>query len=101
MEQELIKRKINYQPQFTLRGADGRFVACIDFFLPEHNCAVEVNGTYWHADPRFYGQLKLSKSQLRTQTFYDRKLKLLSELGITLIELWEHDIKQGMINLPL
>lgn len=80
--------------QYAIRGEGGRFVACVDFYLP-HLCAViEVNGTYWHADPRFYDQANMSAAQKRTAVRYAAKREHLACLGLRLIEVWEADIKQ-------
>ena len=85
--------------QYGLReAATGRYVACLDFFLPDLGIAIEVNGTYWHADPRFYDRSHLSQSQVRTTERYAVKVDLLRELGIPLVEIWEHDIKQSVEN---
>ncbi len=97
----LAKAGIDYIAQYHIRGTDGRFQACIDFYIPDRNIAVEVNGTYWHADPRFYDQDALTGSQLRTKSFYERKMSLLHDLGIGIVELWEHDIKNGFCSIDM
>lgn len=80
--------------QYGIRNkVTGRFCASLDFFIPSHNTAIEVNGTFWHADERFYNQKALSPAQIRTVTKYTNKVSILESLGIDLIAIWEHDIK--------
>ena len=57
---------------------------------------IEVNGTFWHADPRFYDRGNLAPAQRRTIERYSRKVNILSQSGIKLAEIWEHDLKQSV-----
>src|SRR5699024_281803 len=47
-----------------VRGAAGRFVACVDFMLSDGR-ALEVNGTFWHTDPRVYPDGPTFPAQVR------------------------------------
>lgn len=80
-------------PQYRLRGAHGRYEAVLDYFLPELGAALEFNGTFWHADPRVYPTGPVKPCQVRVAEKYQRKLTLLAELHIPLIEVWELDFK--------
>jgi G:T-mismatch repair DNA endonuclease (very short patch repair protein) len=92
---EMAALGIDFVHQYGIRNPDtGRYAACLDFYLPKSNTAVEVNGTFWHADPRFYDGSKLFPAQKRTASRYARKVALLKRRGIRLVEIWEHDIKQ-------
>jgi len=77
--------------QYRLRGDHGRFAAVLDYFLLDSGTAVEVNGTFWHADPREYPSGPVYASQHRTASRYQTKIKLLRDRGIPLIEIWELD----------
>ena len=81
------------EAQFLVRGDGGRYLACCDFYLPDLNLAVEVNGTYWHADPRVYPEGPVSPSQKRTCEKYAVKMKALKVLGIEVREVWEKDFR--------
>jgi hypothetical protein len=89
----LSAANIEYIAQHGLRGPDGRFCACLDFYLPNLNVAIEVNGTFWHADSRFYSDRPLTPAQERTKERYAEKEKLLEDRKIRLVEVWEHDLK--------
>lgn len=88
-----IKLGYRVQPQFLVRGEGGRYIACCDYYLPDLNLAVEVNGTYWHADPRVYPQGPSTPSQKRTCDKYAVKMAALAERGIKVAEVWEMDFK--------
>lgn len=93
--EEMSALGIDFVRQKGLRSAEtGRYVACLDFFIPDKKVAVEVNGTFWHADPRFYDRSDLTSAQERTLDRYSRKESILEARGINLIEVWEHDIKE-------
>jgi G:T-mismatch repair DNA endonuclease (very short patch repair protein)/endogenous inhibitor of DNA gyrase (YacG/DUF329 family) len=86
---------ISYERQVAIRDSvTGKFVASLDFVL-ENEFAFEVNGTFWHADPRFYDQAKLAPAQLRSLSKWDKKLELLEALEMPLIVLWESDFNSN------
>lgn len=92
--EELTRLGIGFRRQFGIRNPKtGRYCACLDFLLDDGR-ALEVNGTSWHADPRVY-QGDLAPSQIRTAERYGRKVKLLEDLGIPLIAVWEADIRKN------
>ncbi len=72
----------------------GRYSAVIDFLIPSLKIAVEINGTFWHSDPRFYPDGPKHKSQIRTYNSYNRKRKLIEARNLKLVEIWEHDINR-------
>lgn len=79
-------------PQFEFRDELGRFAAVVDFYIPDKNIALEVNGTFWHADSRFYPDGPVHDSQRRTVSRYERKKSFLSAHNIPLVEVWEFDL---------
>jgi hypothetical protein len=52
----------------------------LDIYLPEHNIAIECNGSYWHAE-----------LQGKDKNYHINKTRLCDEQGIQLIHIWEHD----------
>lgn len=89
----LDRMGVRYTRQFGVRGSDGRYCAVADFLLASGR-VLEVNGTFWHADPRFYPDGPKHYSQIRSATRYARKRQALSGLGIKLLEVWEHDVER-------
>ena len=67
----------------------------LDFYISAYNIAIEVQGTYWHMDPRKYtsGDFNVSHN-LTAQEIWNKdmfKKKLCGEKGIKLITVWESD----------
>ena len=62
-----------------------------DFYLPEHNIILEVQGDYWHSNPRFYGEGKkpLDERQKKDQKRDRRKFGYYKHKKIKYYELWD------------
>lgn len=83
---------VAYRRQVGIRGSDGRYFACVDFMLGDRT-VLEVNGTFWHADPRMYpDRSRLSPAQRRTVERYGVKVDRLRKSGFDVIEVWEADL---------
>lgn len=82
----LDKAGVAYEQQYRI----GRFL--FDFFLPESNTLIEVHGTFWHADPRKYGNKPLSKIQQRNVANDVRKAERTARDGYKFVVLWEYDV---------
>ena len=67
----------------------------IDLYFPNLNKAIEIQGTYWHADPRIYDKTYYNKSKNMTAEEiwnYDlNKKRLIESLNIDIIYIWEED----------
>jgi len=90
---------------YTINGLVAR--RSYDFVLKEQKMLIEVQGTYWHADPRVYGEFKipLNKRQQFKVIEDELKKKIAEGAGYKLYYIWELDIKnndysalQGVIN---
>lgn len=94
---ELHRLHIETKPQYQIavRAAHGMRARglSIDYWLPEFRAALEVNGTYWHCDPRTYPDGPVNRTQKNNLSRYREKQVHLANLGIPLIEVWEMDIK--------
>ena len=87
----LEKLNIDYVYQFE--AADiGRFY---DFYLPKHNLIIEVDGGYWHSDPRVVKEGKLSPMQKRNKRVDEYKNKWALMHGIPIMRIWEKDIREN------
>ena len=56
---------------------------------------IEVDGGYWHSDPRVVDESKLNAMQKHNKMVDDSKDKGASIHGIPLIRFWEHDIRHN------
>lgn len=65
----------------------------IDIYLPDLKIGFEFDGTFWHADPRFYKPGDLIKEQTAAQIWEkdEVKNKLAESIGIKLIRIKEYD----------
>lgn len=65
----------------------------LDIYLPELHKAIEYNGTYWHADPRFYKNNDLIKTVPANKIWEKDKEKrnLCESYNIQLLTIWEYD----------
>ncbi|STO12878.1 Uncharacterised protein [[Flavobacterium] thermophilum] len=64
----------------------------IDNYLPDYNLMIEVMGTYWHVDPRFYEKIYY-QMQFDRIIHDKRKNSIIKSLyNIDILYLWEHDI---------
>jgi len=62
-----------------------------DFFLIKSNTYLEVDGDYFHSNPRFYTEPK-TKTQ-KINWYRDlKKNKFCAKMGMSLVRFWEHDI---------
>jgi very-short-patch-repair endonuclease len=100
MEKALQKYDVRYISQYEYG------IGIMDFYLPEGNIALFVDGGIWHADPRLYKpdhplffKSKVSKKELKTMTAEDvwRKdriqNKYLKSKGYTVVRFWEREIE--------
>lgn len=78
IEQELIKRRLNYQKQVPLCK-----IAIVDFYLPEYRIVIQADGDYWHNLPK---QKEKDIKQDSVLTFN----------GFNVYRFWEHDINESV-----
>ena len=79
---------IVYQPQYRIE----RFT--VDFFVPALTLAIEVQGDYWHANPKLYAGKPLYRTQLRTIARDERKRTYFARHPeYRFVEIWECDIR--------
>jgi G:T-mismatch repair DNA endonuclease (very short patch repair protein) len=91
--EQLDRLGVEHVRQFAFRDSLGRFAFVVDFWIPSHGCAIEVNGTYWHVDPRVYPGA-INATQRRCLEKYCRKLDELTQMGIRVGEAWEIDLER-------
>ena len=90
-ENEFLKKiGVNYIYQYKMDSI-GRY---LDFFIPEYKIAIEIQGSYWHGDPRLYEEKDLNRTQLWDKKVDEMKKKWCSKNGIPLIYIWELDINK-------
>ena len=93
---ELLKSSnIAYKHQFAVPWKKG-WKKWYDFYLPDKNILVEIDGIYWHG--KGISNVDLNSQQWNTRK-NDRLKNILSKArGYTLIRIWSDEIKTFNIN---
>ena len=110
VEEILASNNILFSSQFVLKvktpDTFGRKSYFYDFYLPKSNLIIEVNGTYWHCDKRFWQkdqQIKLpGKGNVLVEYVWEadrQKVENAEKMGYNVLVVWEHDLYQSTSNV--
>ena len=91
----LRRLRYKFKEQHPIFSTTGRCRGIFDFFLEAHGVAIEVNGTFWHSDPRHYPDGPVYKTQRRNAKSWKKKCKYAEQRGIRIIVLWEKDLRDA------
>ena len=86
----LDKLKLRYIYQFKTNI--GRWY---DFYLTDYRILIEIDGGYWHSDPRIVKEDKLTPTQKHNKRVDEDKNRWALLHGIPLIRIWEKDIREN------
>ena len=89
--QFLDKLKVKYVYQFEAKEI-GRFY---DFYLPDSNLIIEIDGDFWHANPEKYKDEELRGHQKRARRVDEYKNKWALMHCIPILRIWESDIRKN------
>lgn len=71
-----------------------------DIYIPEYNLIIEINGDYFHANPRkykYFDYIELKNKTSQQIWEYDKeKIELAKNAGYYILILWEYDIKNNI-----
>jgi len=89
-----IDMKINYKIKNTSYFSD--------IFLTEKNKIIEVNGDYWHANPKFYKKNDIVRANdhgniIKAKDIWNKektRTAKINSLGYNILTLWEYDIEK-------
>ncbi len=91
MEEFLDRLGVEYEYQYKAESI-GRYY---DFRIKPNGPIIEIQGTYWHADPRVYEDKNLNRTQRRDRKIDEVKKTWCALHGIKLIYIWEKDINEN------
>ena len=91
----LDKLGLNYIYQYKMISI-GRY---LDFMLTDYHVAIEIDGDYWHGNPKLYEEKDLNKTQKWSKKVDEMKNKWCSRNGVPLIRIWEKDINEHPENV--
>ncbi len=89
LKQILEENNIKYIQQFVIKSSKNKFY---DFYLPEYNILIEVDGCYWHCKPSIYVNGHINETQKYVVINDIEKNKLAEDNGYRLIRVWEDEI---------
>jgi len=82
----LIDIVVKFKSQYVLKDK------IYDFYLPEYGILIEVDGDYYHCNPRKYPRGAINKMQRKNIRNDNYKDSLAKAWGFQLIRVWEYDI---------
>lgn len=84
-ENYLKEHNITYKYGFELCGK------IFDFYIPEINTLIEIDGVYWHGKNKTFTEL--NEVQLKNKKNDEIKNKIAVDNGYKLVRIWEDEIK--------
>lgn len=87
----LEKLNVEYVYQYEAKDI-GRFY---DFFLPKQRVLLEIDGSYFHADPRVVSEADIKPMHKRNKRVDALKDRWALLHGIPIIRIWEKDIREN------
>ena len=91
--------KLTYEKQKKIIREDGYYFI-VDFYFPGENKIVEVQGDYWHANPRMFpDKNKWTMTQLANFLRDTKKREWAKRQGYGLEEVWEYDLRHDLQNV--
>lgn len=87
----LAKLGVRYVYQFEAKDI-GRFY---DFYLPNSNLLIEIDGSYHHSDPRVVKESEMNPMQKHNKRVDELKDKWALLHSIPLMRIWEYDIRNN------
>jgi endogenous inhibitor of DNA gyrase (YacG/DUF329 family) len=100
VENILINKKIDFIKQYRVYYNEKKHKYKIfDFFVLEKNILIEVDGDYWHGNPRFFKTPnEMQKNAIKNDIF---KNKLARKKKYKLLRYWENEIYLDEFNIKL
>lgn len=88
----LDELKVPYEHQYPVRNRKDKVFAVVDFRLTGTNIIIQVDGDYWHGNPKMFPEP--NNSQLKTMASDRRIDKSLKLAGWRVIRIWESELDQ-------
>ena len=89
-EADILKKlKVQYQKQFYAKDIKRYY----DFYIPELNVLIEVDGDYYHSYGKIYEEM--TPMQKKNHRVDEIKNEWAALHGYALIRIWEHDIRNN------
>ena len=73
--------------------------AFYDFYLPDFNIIIEVDGDFFHSNPKFYPDGPIYKTQIQNNLRDQEKNQWAKNNNYKLLRFWEHDINNNQTQI--
>ena len=87
----LEKLGVNYVYQYKAESISRWF----DFYIPSANLIIEIDGGWYHSDPRVIKGRELNPMQKKNKRVDEAKNKWAVFHGIPILRIWEKDINEN------
>jgi len=85
--------------KFTEKLYAKEIKAFYDFYIPEKNLVIEVDGDFWHCNPNSKHSLPKYESQKKNLIRDKEKEQWLKDNGYKLLRFWESDINNNILEV--
>jgi len=85
--------------KFTEKLYAKEIKAFYDFYIPEKNLVIEVDGDFWHCNPKSKHSLPKYESQKKNLIRDKEKEQWLKDNGYKLLRFWENDINNNILEV--
>jgi len=98
IEKILLKNNINYEKQWVVYDRKNKRCRFYDFYLPDFNILLEVDGCYWHCKPSKYSAeyihpyMKTTAEEIWKRDKY--KNFVAKDNGYKIVRVWEDEIDE-------
>jgi len=90
----LLWHGIKYKQQAFFYDKNNNCRYAVDFYFRKQKTILEINGTYWHADPRKYNPNELNDIQQKRVIRDQQLADYCNRNNINLITIWEKEIRE-------
>ena len=90
VERLIKENKIRYKKQYWQR--EGKRIVFYDFIFWDYKILLEVDGDYWHANPKFFSTMNDAQRKNVNNDKY--KEKLAKDRGFLIFRIWESEIPE-------
>lgn len=84
----LLEQDIEFVEQKAIRFIN------VDFYLPQQNLVIQIEGCYWHCCPVCYPKGPKNKTQRKNVEKDKQSNEIIEQAKMKLVHIWEHEVKQ-------
>lgn len=67
----------------------------VDFYLPQYQAVIQVDGDYWHSNPMVYSEESLTERQRKQRRLDNSCNSYCANHNVSMLRIWELDLKQN------